>query len=304
MTDLPWPDAMTRRQFLAAGGVGAGAVLLGACGPGEGGASGATTTTTNATTGDLSLVQFFGGPAFVAGREARAPFGVADVDGLLPVGRTPASLLVSILGPDGSPLGDSIEVARRDAGLPRAYFPLRFTVDQPGVYTARSELDGVAVEMAVKVDAADDVVLIQPGDPLPGLATPTASAAQGVDPICTRDPACSLHDDSVADALAAGAPVALLVSTPAFCQVAICGPVLDVLLGQVAAHPDIVFIHAEVYSHPNSDPELQDYAPVVDALGLHFEPCLVLAGSDGRVIERLDDIFDETELAEGLGRLA
>jgi len=301
VTDRTRLPAITRRRFLAAGGVGAGAVLLGACGGDGTGAAGSSTT---ALMGDLALAQFFGGPVLVAGREARAPFGVSDVDGLLPVERTPMTLLVSILGPDGTEVGAPVEVDRRSTGLPRAYFPLRFTVEDPGFYTARVELDGVAAEMAMKVDATDDVVVIQPGAPLPALATPTVEATAGVDPICTSEPACALHDVSLVDALQEGAPIALLVSTPAFCQVAICGPVLDLLLGQVDAHPEVRFIHAEVYAHPESDPDLQDYAATVTALGLHFEPCLVLAGADGNVAERLDNIFDETELVEALGRLS
>ena len=42
---------------------------------------------------------------------------------------------------------------------------------------------------------------------------------------------------------------------------------------------------------------------MVDELGLTFEPCLVLVGADGMVVERLDTIFDEDEVAEALARL-
>lgn len=300
MTDRTGQPAITRRRFLAVSGAGAGAVLLGACG----GSDDTAAPTTTAALGELALAQFFGGPVFVPGQEARAPFGVADRDGLLPIDRTPASLAITLLGPDGNEIGAPIDVVRRSTGLPRAYFPLRFTVDEPGFYTARTELDGVAAEMAMKVDVAEDVVVIQPGATLPALATPTTADAQGVDPICTADPICPLHEVTLAEALSEGRPIALLVSTPAFCKVAICGPVLDVLLGQVEAHPDVRFIHAEVYAHPGSDPELQDYTEIVSALGFHFEPSLVLARGDGKVTERLDDIYDETELVEALGRLA
>jgi TAT (twin-arginine translocation) pathway signal sequence len=299
VTDRTWLPAITRRQFLVASGAGAGAVLLGACG----GTDEAAEPTTTAALGELSLAQFFGGPVFVAGQEARAPFGVADLDGLLPIERSPASLAITLVGPDGNDIGDPIEVERRSEGLPRAYFPLRFTVDEPGFYTARTELDGVGAEMAIQVEAAEDVVVIQPGATLPAIATPTLADAQGVDPICTAQPTCALHDVSLDAALTNGRPIALLVSTPLFCQVAICGPVLDVLLGQMAANPDVQFIHTEVYAHPQTDPQLQDYAPTVAALGLHFEPCLVLARGDGKVTERLDDIFDGSELAEALARL-
>ena len=64
-------------------------------------------------------------------------------------------------------------------------------MDEPGVYTGRTELDGEAVEMAIKVDRPEDVSTIQLGAAMPAIATPTADDALGVDPICTNDPVCS-----------------------------------------------------------------------------------------------------------------
>lgn len=291
---------LSRRRFLAAGGAAAAsAVLLGACGSDDGG----STATTGTSSGDqgLALAQFFGGPLFVAGRSVRAPFGVADIDGLLPVEDTPESLAVTVLGPDSAPLGDPIEVRRHAEGLPRGYFPLVFDAPEPGIYTARTDIGGEAAEMSMKIDTAADVRVVQLGDALPAVDTPTVDDARGVDPICTNDPVCPLHEISVRDALAEGRPLALLVATPAFCQIAICGPVLDVLLGVVDDHPDVRFLHAEPFAAP---PDLETGAPVVDALGLHYEPCLVLTGSDGTVVERLDTIYDRDELVAALGRLA
>ncbi|MGK2949243.1 MAG: hypothetical protein ACSLFP_11755, partial [Acidimicrobiales bacterium] len=277
----------------------AGAVLLGACG--DDGESSAPSTSGAPTGGQgLALAQFFGGPLFVAGRPVRAPFGVADIDGLLSVDDTPESLVVTVLGPDSAPLGDPLEVARRAEGLPRGYFPLVFEAPEPGIYTARTEIDGEVAEMSLKVDTAADVRVVQPGDALPAIDTPTVDDARGVDPICTNDPVCPLHDVTLAEALTEARPIALLVATPAFCQIAICGPVLDVLLGVVDDHPDVRFVHAEPFAAP---PDLEVGAPIVDALGLHFEPCLVLAGSDGSVVERLDTIYDRDELLAALGRL-
>ncbi len=292
--------ALTRRAFLAGTGATAGAVLLGACGDDSGGSA-----PTTSPTGSLSLVQFFGGlPMLAAGAEVRAPFGVADAQALLPVDDTPERLTVSLLGPDGTEAVAPVDVVRHAEGLPRAYFPLRFTVDEPGIYTGRTELDGVALEMAIKVDPASEVTVIQPGAPLPPVATPTLDDARGVTPICTADPVCPLHDRTVAEVLDDRSPLALLVSTPAFCQIAICGPVLDVLLDLVGDHPGITFVHAEVYADPENDPDLAQNAPVVDELGLTFEPSLILVGSDGRVAERLDTIYDAAEAADALARLA
>ena len=290
---------LSRRRFLVGSGAAAGAVLLGACADGDS----ADPSRATGASGDLSLVQFFGGlPMLAAGTELRTPFGVADAEGVLPMERAPERVAVSILGPDGDTVVEDIDVVRHAEGLPRAYFPLRFTVEEPGIYTGRTEIDGIALEMAIKVDAAVDVTVIQPGAALPALATPTVGDPRGVDPICTADPVCPLHDVTVAEALDEGAPIALLVSTPAFCQIAICGPVLDVLLATVDAHPDVTFLHAEVYAHPEED--LDAHAPVVAELGLTFEPCLVLVGSDGRVVDRLDTIYDAVEAGDALARLA
>ena len=294
----------TRRQVLVGGSAAVGAVLLGACGD-DGDGGGAATTSTTATTGSLVLAQFFGGPMFVPGRETRFPFGVADQDGLLPVEDTPDRLTVQLLDPRGDEVGDAIEVERRAEGLPRAYFPLLATVDEPGIYTARAEIDGTAAEMSLKVDAPGDVRAILPGAEMPALATPTTADARGVTPICTRDPVCPLHDATVAEVLEQGAPLALLVSTPAFCQIQICGPVLDVLLDVVPDHPGVRFLHAEVYADPAKSIQGPDaQAPVVNELGLHFEPCLVLVGADGTVVDRIDTIYDRSEVGERLTQLA
>jgi len=299
----PPSPLITRRRLLVGGSAAvAGAVLLGGCGDGDDDVS----NETSAPGGDrgLALAQFFGGPMFVAGQAARLPFGVADADGLLAAEDTPDRLEVAILDADGSAVGEAVTVARHANGLPRAYFPLRVTVPDPGVYTARTEIDGVATEMSFQIHGPGDVSVIQPGDELPAVDTPTVADPHGVTPICTNDPVCPLHEVTLAEARAEGRPVALLVATPAFCQLAICGPVLEVLLDVTADHPGIRFLHAEVYADPHNDPKLERSAPVVEQLGLHFEPCLVLAGSDGRVVERVDTIFDRVELADRLDQLS
>ena len=296
----PHLPRVSRRHFLAGGGAVAGAVLLGACGDDDGDT---TSTTARSSASGLALVQFFGGlPMLAAGSEIRAPFGVGDSEGLLPVDDNPEALTVTILDEAGDEVGSPLEVRRHAKGLPRAYFPLRFTVEDPGIYTGRTEVDGETLEMAIQVDDPSEVSAIQAGATMPALATPTTADARGIDPICTDDPVCPLHDVTVADALGEGRPMALLVSTPAFCQIAICGPVLDVLLGVTGEHPGVRFLHAEVYAHPEEETDTK--APVIDELGLTFEPCLVLVGPDGKVVERLDTIFDEDEVSASLTSLA
>ena len=301
------PPALSRRRFLALAGAGAGALALAACGGGddEGADPEDDDTTTTAAASKLQFVQFSGGPLHPAGSPLRVPFGVADSEGLLTVAKSPAEIEVTILSPEGDAVGDPITVQRRGKGLPRSYYALETTLADAGVYTMRGVPgDGPAAEMAFQVHPPEQVTLIKPGDRLPAIDTPTPDDARGVTPICTHDPVCPLHDVTVTQALAEDRPLALLVATPAFCKVAICGPVLDVFLEKVDAHPDVRFLHAEPYADPFNDPQLIKLAPVLTGLRLISEPVLVLTGTDGVVTTRLDSIYDGDELDALLGKLS
>ena len=134
--------------------------------------------------------------------------------------------------------------------------------------------------------------------------TPTTADARGVQLLCTRTPACPLHDITLREALALGQHVAFLVATPQFCQTAICGPVLDVLLSQKDQFPQIKMLHAEVYpSEADAQPGQQKVTEAVNAYKLTFEPVLYLARPDGTIMKRVDTIFDGVELNEALTQL-
>ena len=134
--------------------------------------------------------------------------------------------------------------------------------------------------------------------------TATAADLRGVELLCTRTPVCPLHDVTLREALAGGTPVAFLISTPLYCQVAICGPVLDVFLTSSARFPQIKMLHAEVYpSNAAAQPGVQRRAPVMEAYNLFFEPVLFLARADGTIMKRIDTIFDAVELHDALTQL-
>jgi hypothetical protein len=299
MADLP-VSRLSRRHFLTAMGATGVAVALGACGGGDDTDAGGPDPTAG-TDGTLQLAQYFGGPLFAAGAPLRAPFGLADSEGLLPVEETPEELEVDVLTPDGEQVAGPVAVRRHAEGLERAYFPLELTLEEPGSYLVRAQLAEAGTEMALEVSDPSSLTVIRPGMPLPALETPTLEDPRGVTPICTREPLCELHDVTAAQALGEARPLALLVATPAFCQVTICGPVLDILLDVLPDHPEVRALHAEVYTNPAVS--LTEFAPTVRALGLHLEPCLVLVGSDGTVVERFDAIYDRVELDQALARL-
>lgn len=253
----------------------------------------------------LVLVSMVAEGTVAAGAVARLPLGLGDSRGTL-VKDAPESLTFTVRNAQsGTLVAEGLEVARHDAGLPRAYFPVELTVDEPGFYEATAEVDGSSVDAAFQVVAPDEVEIPRAGEAFPVVTTPTTADAAGVDPICTQEPPCSLHEVELTAVLGTE-PVALLVSTPAFCQTAICGPVLDLFVAAREQFPEVTFIHAEVYASAEAveaDGLLASLAPAVEVLGLPFEPCLFLIAADGTLDRRIDVIYDEVELREGLTAL-
>ncbi len=288
----------TRRRLLLAG---AGTLALAACGRGggdgtdAGSGDGAATTTTAAGAVSLSLLRVFA-PEQAAGVPVRLPLAFADADGV-PTDAVPERIAVRAVAPSGGERAP-VEVARRGTGIPSPYFPYEATFDEEGPWRlviAVGEAE-TSTELTVRPPSALAVVP-GPGERLPSIPTPTTVDALGIDPLCTAQPPCPLHATSLADAMAGGRPMALLVSTPAFCQTAICGPVLDLLVERAGSLGERAsFLHVEVYS----DDTARQTSPTVDALGLRHEPSLFLADADGTVRRRLDYTFDATELDESL----
>jgi hypothetical protein len=290
----------SRRQFLAGS---AGLALLSACG------SGGSKNGTASASGDLTLVQFFASEALRPGSPQRLPLAIANSDGSL-IDQMPAQLTFTVTPSGGQPM-PPVTVATRSTGLPRAYLPLEFTPPQAGIYDITASYQGSQLSGAVEIP--DQTAVPSPGQAMIPVATPTMANPQGVELVCTKDPPCPLHDVSLADALAANQPVAWLVATPRFCQQAICGPVLDVLVAQKDKFPGVKMLHNEVYvsvaaaqgqlaQSPSVDPT-QALQAAVQRYALTYEPVLFLAKPGGAIAERLDVIFDESELEDALKRL-
>lgn len=260
-----------------------------------------------------------------AGRRQRIPFGVvvpsaesADAVALPP---DDATLDVTITGPQGLVAetfvgGQVVEhdhVGEPDPGHQHAnlfrYYPLRATLPEPGIYDVTISFGGgLEAVLPVQAFAPEDVTVPLPGDRLDVPVTPTLDDPAGVDRLCTRPETCPFHTVS-ADRLAGqGRPLALLVATPAFCQTAYCGPVLDTLIAASGDHRGVDYVHVEVYANVDevegnlADPALR-VAPAVVDLGLQFEPSLFLLDGDGILVERLDNVFDRQELSEALSLL-
>ena len=228
------------------------------------------------------------------------PISLASSGGLISVNggiETPDELTARILritDEDEREVATGLIAVRHDTNIATPYWPFRTTIDEPGIYRLVLD-DGSPEGAAFQVFSPDEVPVPGVGQLLPAFDTPTFDDPHGVEPICTRRPqACALHDITLRDALVVGKPIVYLVGTPAHCSTGTCTPALDALL---TAHDRLAdrytFLHAEVYADPNAT----RVAPAVSALGMTYEPALFVTDAQGRILERLDAVFDERELS-------
>lgn len=288
---------MSRREFLLAGAGLAGLAVAGACGSddGENDATARVSEpggTSDATTAGSAFSLVVASFTHVAGIDERLTVALltAERSGPLPIDG-PVELTI-----DGKPVESSVH----QDGTPLPYLLVRHRFAKPGPAKVEATYDGEKGEAAVAVSDPAEVKVPYAGQPMISAKSPTVADPMGVDPICTAQPACPLHDVSLDAALAEKRPLAVLFSTPARCQSRLCGPVLDTLLSQRDAFGNRVrFVHVEIYRARSGN----ELAPTVTAYNLAAEPVLFLAGADGVVRERIDNAFDRVEAKAALERL-
>ena len=286
-------DHVTRRLVLGAGAIAGVGGVLAACGDDGGESRIASGVADNALIASFPRSEPYG----VAGVSARLPYLIADSQGV-PLAEIdgPVSFRVER---DGRAVGKPTDVPAFGQDLPRAYLPFEFTFPEPGSYDVIARYRGKDLDAsAIEISDRAAVALPQVGEALPAADTPTPASSFGVDPLCTRDEPCPFHSINLRDALDQQLPIVLVVSTPAYCQTAICGPILDMAIDLAAQRPDLTFIHAEVYADAAAVDDLNQaaLAPVPVAFGLTFEPIVIVADTAGRIAARGDIVVDRAEL--------
>lgn len=197
--------------------------------------------------------------------------------------------------------GKQVPTELHTEGISLPYLLLRHRFERSGVATVEATYRGQPAKAALEVKDPTATKVPLPGQPMRAVKSPTTAEPLGVDPICTRQPPCPLHEVSIDSALAEKRPLAVLFATPALCESRLCGPVLENLLAQhEALAARVRFVHVEIFPTPERKMPLiqtvQDY-------GLENEPVLFLAGADGLVRERLDNAFDRAEVRSELEKL-
>ena len=237
-----------------------------------------------------------------------------------------AQLSFSFLGDEGaSPIEGPIVSAvwQPVPGTPEGDHPGPRVGDVNGVYVARDvvfdrpgfwEVD-VSIDVdgeELRADAAFEVrrehLYLAPGDDAPR----TVQALAGTEPARAVDsradagasvPDPALHARTVADAIAAGRPTMVVVSTPVYCVSRFCGPITEAVEALAARFGDrMAFIHLEVWS----DFEAKDLNPAaaewIRPAGADeaTEPWVWVIDDAGVIVDRFDNIASERELEDAV----
>jgi hypothetical protein len=196
--------------------------------------------------------------------------------------------------------------------------PVRF--DDAGYWgvKVRAKIDGAEVSANSTFEVRAEPQVPFPGQPAPRTANPTVGAA-GVEPASidsrakdgTPMPDEILHRTSIADALAAGRPTVVVVSTPVYCVSRFCGPITDAVQKLAekyeAENSKLAFVHLEVWRDFEKklvNPAAREWITPKNGIGDTQEPWVFLIGGDGTVKQRLDNVVGDEALAASVARLA
>lgn len=167
-------------------------------------------------------------------------------------------------------------------------FTYKQEFERPGVWGVDVRADGDRAQGAFQILSRR-----QAGSPLVGekakaTQSPTVSDARGVDPICTRNPRCSMHDLTIAEALEASKPTVIIFGTPRFCTSRTCGPVVDIVEEQSKrVGDDASFVHVEVWENDGDAVSKPDgESPAFAEWKLGTEPWIYFIDADGMIRDR------------------
>lgn len=186
--------------------------------------------------------------------------------------------------------------------------------DEPGVWQVdvSVELDGEQQTVSANFNVVAEAAYPAPGQTAPVsdnsvIGTPGAKPAE-VDSRATGGwssiPDPELHEVNIKDALKAGKPLVVVVSTPLYCQSRFCGPITDQIGTLTAEYGDAAdFVHLEVWKNYQKKTVNQEAADWVYRNDEITEPWVFLVGADGNILDRWANVLDVGELEQELDTL-
>jgi hypothetical protein len=291
-----------RRHFLA---LGFGAVAW-ACSRGS-----KDGTDVSSNPGDTAYSVVVTAPQGIAVGDTRQGFAVFR-------GQRPTAvsgLRVRLVPPDGRPFSVEAQHVKAERGPGGAGHQHVESTEVTDIYVVRHDFDKPGVwSLDVRFNGgrgtADFILLPESPSPMVGRKaiaseSPTTDDHRGVDPICTRTPVCSMHELTIADALAAGKPAVIVFGTPQFCTSRTCGPVVDyVERAKKKFGNEASFIHVEVWKNAKDAVNTQGgEAPTFTEWKLDTEPWIFFVDEKGIVRDRWIGAVGPDEVKTGVDAL-
>jgi hypothetical protein len=277
-------------------------VLLAACGGSATNQSPITETTTTGDEANLTIV-------------ANAPTTLgATVEQRVLLGLIDPQTNRSLAEPDLSTVAEFTSAAGEVNEVPaeflwtipevRGLYITRFTFDAPGNWTVRLRPQGLPATPATPFSVAAKASVPEVGDQAPPSPTRTSEDEALADITSDPEPDPAFYQLSLDEAFSSGQPTVVVFATPAFCQSATCGPMLDIAKELRPTHPQVNFVHVEVYENLDA-PSLNELrtVPAIEEWGFISEPWVYVVDSAGMVSARFEGAMNRSELEKALADL-
>lgn len=244
---------------------------------------------------EAGLNVFLGGQEFLGGTTQRFALGLTDDSGL---DLGPVEARAWIASEDARSHGPFdltyVPYGKAQPGDPKGFFVTSLPVPRGGIATVLVEAGSLFGTAALEPRAQAHVPA--PGNAAVAVATPTFGHRRGVETICTRVPACPMHDVRLDRALGTR-PVVFTIASPLLCRSRTCGPVVDEVVTVRREHRrEAAFIHAEVYE--GNTPTI--LAPASEAWRIESEPWTFVIDGRGVVRARFEGPVVAHEIAHAL----
>jgi len=311
------------------------AMLAAACGGGDDDATGSATTASTETA-RATLVAQVASYDLVAGRDQRVIVGLQSGRTAKLVSFGTVELAFEYLGTAERPEDPPVPGPTVTAEFMPVPGQTVTTGDGPrlvdpaegiGVYRAagvrfdragRWQVKTTAVLEGEPVTATGELEVREVGQvPAPGEAAPRTEnhlpGAAGV-PVKAVDsraepdgsvPDPELHSRTVADAISAGRPTMVVISTPVYCESRFCGPVTDSVQALARRYGErMSFVHLEVWRDFEEQQINKAAAEWIYRQGAEGaqEPWVFVIAADGTITDRYDNVASDAELADAAER--
>jgi hypothetical protein len=195
-----------------------------------------------------------------------------------------------------------------DASEARGIYTAEFNFDEPGNWGAEITVTGE--DGATAVSRVGFPVLAAAFTPAVGMDAPpsdnpTAAEVADISEIDSGSTPNDMHDVKIKDAIAAGRPMLIVFSTPAFCLSRFCGPVNDEMSRLQEQYRDQVdFVHIEIWkdyekkiAHDTALEWLQEED------GSMIEPRVYLVDHQGKIFHRFENMVLAEEVEPWLQQM-